>query len=142
MKFKGILFTLFISFLFSIQAFAQDSNPRLKGLVEHYKALKLKSNTIEVYRIQVFSGSRGGGNSILGSVRAEFPELISELTYDQPNFKVKLGAFRTRAQAQKFIQNLGRKYSQFILKESMDYDNFIRPIVVPETEEDVYDDME
>ena len=142
MKSKGILFSLFISFLFSFQAFAQESNPRLKGLVERYKTLKLKSNTIEVYRIQVFSGSREGGNSILRSVKNEFPELISELIYDQPNFKVKVGAFRTRAQAQKFIQKLGKKYSHFILKEEMDYDDFIRPVVVPESEEDDYDDME
>ena len=87
-----------------------DSSPRVFGLVEkkNEKIDLLIEDYIENrkyngYRIQIFSSS----NNRLDAVKAkseflrEFPEIKSYLVYQAPNYKVRVGDFLDRLEANK-----------------------------------------
>ncbi len=86
----------------------------LTTLVEAYKRDNFKEQGIDGYRIQLFSD--GGNNakdraqSMLEELLKNYPEVSSYLTYQQPNFKVRLGNFRTKAEARQFQTILSQNY--------------------------------
>jgi len=72
-------------------------------------SLQLKSGdrTVQGYTIQVYSGSsRDAANEAKAVVYKLFPESRPETTYIQPNYKVKVGKFSSRMEAQKFYAKL------------------------------------
>lgn len=86
----------------------------LSSLLELYKRENYKEVGIDGYRIQLFSD--GGNNakdraqSLLDELTRNYPETPSYLTYQQPNFKVRMGNFRTKAEARQFQTIVSQNY--------------------------------
>jgi hypothetical protein len=94
----------------------------LSNLLEAYKRENFKEQGIDGYRIQLFSD--GGNNakdraqSMLDELQRNYPDYSSYLTYQQPNFKVRIGNFRTKAEAREFQTLLSQNYPGcFIVKD-------------------------
>ncbi len=63
--------------------------------------------SVQGYTIQVYSGSsREAANDAKSMVYKLFPESRPETTYIQPNYKVKVGKYLTRMEAQKLFARL------------------------------------
>lgn len=104
-----------------------EGDPRIEKLVKTYDTLKQENNKVSVYRVQVFSGERENANKALKYFEKNHFQHYSSIIYDQPNFKVKVGAFRTKEEADKFIKALDKEYnSAFSLIEVIDYKEFIK----------------
>jgi len=59
------------------------------------------------YRVQVFFGTnRKDAYYEQARFKSIYPELNTYLSYTQPNYRVKVGDFRTRAEAQKLMTEL------------------------------------
>lgn len=59
------------------------------------------------YRVQVFFGTnRKDAYNEQARFKSIYPELNTYLSYTQPNYRVKVGDFRTRAEAQKLMTEL------------------------------------
>jgi len=59
------------------------------------------------YRVQVFFGTnRKEAYNEQARFKSIYPELNTYLSYTQPNYRVKVGDFRTRAEAQKLMTEL------------------------------------
>jgi hypothetical protein len=73
------------------------------------------------YRVQIFSGSnRKDAYSAQARLQSEYPELRTYIIYNEPNFKVRAGDFRTRLEAQKLMQELQSSFtSLFIIAEKI-----------------------
>ena len=69
------------------------------------------------YRVQIFFGSvRQAAYDAQARFANEYPELRTYITYIEPNFKVQVGDFRTRLEAQKLQSELtGMFTSLFII---------------------------
>jgi hypothetical protein len=70
------------------------------------------------YRIQVFMGNNPGAarseaNSRQSSIKDAFPDLGAYLTYDAPNWKLVVGDFITREEANVVKQQLQREFPHF-----------------------------
>lgn len=81
---------------------------------------------ISGYRIRVYFDSdrtsRGKSDLIARTIAKRFPGLGVYRTYDNPNFKVTVGDFRTRDEALRLYQELRKEYpSSFIVKENIHY---------------------
>jgi hypothetical protein len=69
------------------------------------------------YRVQIYMGSNrqsayGAQTRFLG----DYPEFRTYISYTEPNFKVQVGDFRTRLEAQKLMNELREAYpSMFII---------------------------
>ena len=77
--------------------------------------------TANGYRVQIYFGSnRQAAYSAQAKFMSEFPEIHTYISYNEPNFKVHAGDFRTRLEAQKLESELtGIFPSLFIIPESI-----------------------
>ena len=95
---------------------AQKSNSKTDSLanelVERYKKVCAGKMSMPGYRIQIYFGSeRNKAQELKADFLKNFPETTAYLVYHQPNFKVRLGDFRTRLEAVGFLNKLGDRYT-------------------------------
>jgi hypothetical protein len=99
---------------------------RIETLVNKHIIINQKQNGFMGYRIQVFFGSgsdaKKKAQEIKTDISAKFPEVESHLIYDTPNFKLRLGDFRTKNDAFRFKMKLADEYpSAFIVEDIIDF---------------------
>lgn len=81
-----------------------------------------KVNNVEIYKIQIFSESGNNAKQKALDVKSEFEsknaDVSASLIYQQPNFKVRVGHFRSKIDAQRMINKLKYSYpNAFIVKD-------------------------
>ena len=82
-------------------------NPKLDMVVNKLKETNAKKQTMPGYRIQVYFGTqRSRANEIRALFNTHYPDIPSSVSYNQPNFKVRAGDFRTRLEAQKYLRDV------------------------------------
>ena len=105
-------------FLASGTAAAQNGHVRVIGdvavneMVNRHIELNNKVKTIPGYRVQIASFS--GTNS-----KKDYPNAQAYIVYDEPNFKVKVGDFRSRLEAYAFLQEIKEFYKGYIIKDNI-----------------------
>jgi SPOR domain len=128
---KRYILTILLLVISSI-SFAQSNgkvtvvkNPLIDSLIARRIALnKGVSNNgtplvVYGYRVQVFFGTdRKEAYNEQARFKSLYPELNTYLSYTQPNYRVKVGDFRTRAEAQKLMNELRSEFpTLFIFSE-------------------------
>lgn len=75
--------------------------------------------TLSGYRLQIFSGlDRQAVYSEQAKFKARYPAINTYISYTQPNYKLRVGDFRTRLEAEKLMNELKKYYtSMFIFSE-------------------------
>ena len=132
---KAALYLLLISLFLSSFARAQkvittyhkDStliltrDERLDQLIAQQKDNNILKQTMPGYRIQIyFGGTRQKATEIKNDFSEKHPEVPSYLSYSAPNFKVRVGDFLTRLEAQKFMRNIQGQYvTAFIIPDEV-----------------------
>ena len=100
----------------------QDS--RVEALVNKHIQINQRLNTMDGFRIQVFSDSGTNSKNKAQSVQEEFQTRFSGmgvyLSFKSPNYKVRIGDFRTRLDAQRFLIELTADYpNAFIIADQI-----------------------
>lgn len=99
---------------------------RLDELVQKHQEANETYDGMTGYRIQIFfdSGSRAKSKAAAARQKflSHFPELEAYTIFDAPHFKVRVGNFRTRIEAERFLQEI-RKYFEvaFVMKTKIEY---------------------
>lgn len=100
----------------------QDS--RVDLLVNKHIRINQAIKTMEGFRIQLFSDS--GNNSktkaqaAYDEFLAKFPDMGVYLTFKSPNYKVRMGDFRTKLDAQRFLNEVAGDYpNAFIISDQI-----------------------
>ena len=74
------------------------------------------ANVIDGYRIQLFSGTeRTNANTLKTKFLKLFPETPAYLIYQQPYFKLRIGDFRNKLEAQQIFYKLQEEFGQVII---------------------------
>lgn len=91
----------------------QDS--RVERLMKKQREVYAANNTMSGYRVQIFMEI---GNEAIRHAEAmkksfsdAFPELPIYLTYDQPYYRLRVGDFRNRVEAEKYLRLIKPKFS-------------------------------
>ena len=94
-------------------AVAQSSDDSLtKLLVERYRNVAAARMSRPGYRIQIYFGTdRVRAQEIRAEFMRYFPETGAYLVYQAPNFKVRVGDFKSRLEAQGFLNSLHDRYT-------------------------------
>jgi hypothetical protein len=99
-------------------------DPRIEQLVNKHIQASQAIKTMDGFRIQLFSDS--GNNSktraqvVYDEFMARFPETGVYLTFKSPNYKVRVGDFRTKLDAQRFLNELSGDYpNAFIITDQI-----------------------
>jgi hypothetical protein len=98
----------------------QDEN--ISKLLQDHKTFNKNQTGIVGYRIHIFFDSGNNSKSKAYSIKtqfmAEYPDVEAYIIYQEPNYKVKVGDFRTRIDAQRFQKEISNEYKNaFIIKE-------------------------
>ena len=92
-------------------------------MVEKHVELNNKVKTIPGYRVQIgsFSGTSSKANAfaLRDKFVEDYPEVQAYIVFDEPNFKVKVGDFRTRLEAYAFLQQIKEFYKGYIAKDNI-----------------------
>lgn len=68
-----------------------------------------------VYRIQVGFGTHAKAQSIKSQVDVDFPGLSSRIDFDSPTYRVRLGRFKSKIEAERNFNRVRKKYPQAML---------------------------
>ncbi len=89
-----------------------EQDEKIAQLLNLYKtALK----TSEFYRIQVGFGSYTQAESIKADVEEDFPNLPSNIDFDSPTYRVRVGKFKTKMEAERKFNEVREKYPNAML---------------------------
>jgi hypothetical protein len=94
---------------------------RLDKLITKQKDYNAVKQTIPGYRVQIyFGGVRPKASEVKIEFSREHSEVPAYLTYSAPNFKVRVGDFRTRLEAVKFLKSIEGEYpTTFIVPDEI-----------------------
>ncbi len=104
------------------------ADPRIDRLVQLHIRANQSDPTIDGFRLQVFSdsgvNSKSKAMAVQEELRAKFPDQGVYLSFKSPNYKVRIGDFRTRLDAQRFLVELSADYpNAFIIEEGINLPN-------------------
>ena len=89
-----------------------QQNQKIDQLLEIYKA-SLSNN--EYYRIQVGFGNYAKAKEIKLNVEEDFPELPSKIDFDSPTYRVRVGRFTSKLDAERKFNEVRIKYPDAML---------------------------
>lgn len=91
-------------------------DPRIYELL--HKPAVVKSTRVRGFRIQIYNGNnRQEANAIRQKFLNQHPRTPAYLIYTKPNFRVRVGNFKTRGEANDFLRRLGNSYPAMIVPE-------------------------
>lgn len=111
---------IYISFCFAVNYFGSaqeaqvtiEQDEKIEALLDLYKsALK----TSDYYRIQVGFGSHAQAELIKANVEEDFPSLASKIDFDSPTYRVRVGRFKTKMEAERKFNEVRMKYPNAML---------------------------
>ncbi len=96
----------------------------IDDLTRKYIQANAKVKTIMGFRVQIFFDSGNSSRNAAESARAKFkakhPEVSAYLTFKEPNFRVRVGDFRTRHEARGFLNKIQLDYpNAFVIKDEI-----------------------
>ncbi|WP_047548224.1 SPOR domain-containing protein [Psychroserpens sp. Hel_I_66] len=101
------------------QLFAQDGEVTIDQDSDITKLLEYKKDvkTVDLYKIQLDFGSRSKAESLKQSFQNTFAEWPAEMVYETPNYKVWVGNFSTRLEADIALLKIKKKFSKAMVFE-------------------------
>lgn len=115
---KKIQAILLLSLGLSAIGYAQDGHinisedQRIPKLIEIYQN---SSENSELYKIQVYFGSYQKAQGIKSQVDIDFPEWGSKIDFQEPSYRVRVGAFKTKMEAERKLIEIRKKYPSAML---------------------------
>lgn len=122
MRFISVLLITISSIVLSFNlACAQSQDSLVQLLVKKHVKLNKTKQTLPGYRVQLFFGS---DRNRAYEVRSDFIKVFSTtpayIVYHQPNFKVRVGDFRTKLEAMRFLKEAQPLFeTAFIVKDEV-----------------------
>jgi hypothetical protein len=118
---KNIFYYSFILSVLSSNLKAQDRNltisqdPKFEQLLNEKRKINASIAVNERYKIQVFSGDNDKAKKTLNDCKQDFADLDGTIVFNTPNYKVWIGNFRTKIEAERNLIEIRRKYENAYL---------------------------
>lgn len=78
---------------------------------------EMNKNDVNRYKIQIYSGNRKDAESTKMNFEASFNQWPSKMDFETPNYKIWVGNFATRLEADRALKKVKRNFpSAFIFK--------------------------
>jgi hypothetical protein len=127
-------FTTLVFFVFVFSTFAQTGadgkieiiqDQRIANLVEKHIYIN-ENGKLEGYRVQIFFDSGANSKTRASAKKNQFmtmfPNIGAYLTFQSPNYKVRVGDFRTHMDAEGFkAKIIGEFTDAFVVKDEINY---------------------
>jgi hypothetical protein len=94
---------------------------RIPVLLDKYAELNKLTETIPGFRVQIhFGGERDKAREIKAKFLMSNPGVPAYDSYQSPNFRVRVGDFRTKLEAQKYLRSISSSFpSAFVVADDI-----------------------
>lgn len=93
-----------------------EQDNRIDQLIQRQKDIHALDNTIDGFRIQIFMESGNAAvdhaNEAMTIFEEKYPDIPVYLIFGQPYYRLRVGDFRTRLEAEKAFQTLKEDYKK------------------------------
>lgn len=94
----------------------RNVNDKVDAVLDSIDRLNVTRRFLDGYTIQIYSGlNREDANNAKKKMIDQVPELVADLQYIQPKFRVRVGNYFSRIEAQKDLVRLKRHFPNAIL---------------------------
>jgi len=109
-----VVFLIGLAFQLSAQegTVAIQQDPKIDQLVKLYTEVHSKA---EFYQIQVGFGNYQKAQDLKDQVDIDFPGWYSKIEFESPTYRVRLGKFRTKLEAERKYLEVRKKYPDAML---------------------------
>ena len=110
----------FIAFL-TVSVYSQEKNikiiqdPKFEQLLSEKRKINSSLTVNERYKIQIYNGDSDTAKKILSEFRREFKNLDGTIVFNTPTYKVWIGNFKTKIEAEKNLIDLRKKYANALV---------------------------
>ena len=110
-----------IFFYFNSNLYAQDEkvsvsqDPKFENLLNEKRKINASITVNDIYKIQIYNGDIESSKKILIDFKKEFLTLDGTIVFYTPAYKVWVGNFKTRIEAERNLLLLKTKYPNSII---------------------------
>lgn len=96
---------------------AQDANisvsqdPKFEQLLNEKRKTNVSNAVNDRYKIQIFSGDSEKAKKTLTEFKQEFSDIDGTIIFNTPNYKVWIGNFKSRIEAERNLIKIRKKYT-------------------------------
>jgi len=115
--------TILFAIFFSLKSNAQEGtvsieqDDKIEKLLKERKRLLSNGELKTHYTIQVISGSLTTARETLKTCKSKFSDFKSDVVYETPNYKVQIGEFRNKLDADRALLTISEEYTgAFVIK--------------------------
>jgi vancomycin resistance protein YoaR len=116
-------YLLFLTLLFSPKCFSQDEkttvtqDPKFEQLLNEKRKINGSITINDRYKIQIFNGDSESSKKALTDFKKDNKEMDATIVFSTPLYKVWVGNFKTRIEAEKVLNDFKKKYpNAFLIK--------------------------
>ena len=120
---KHFIISLALALIFSLSSQAQEegvikveSSESVKALIAKKLAYNRTLTFIEGFKIQLFYGSEQGAIKVKEDFNSVFPKIESELKFHSPDWKVWVGSYKTRLEADNALVEIKEGFPSAIIR--------------------------
>ena len=94
-----------------------ETSEAVEMLIEQKKKVNKKVFNAQYYAIQLYYGNNTAAERILTAFREVYPDWEAELSFETPNYKVRVGRFKDLNIANQKLEEIRKEYrSDFLLE--------------------------
>jgi hypothetical protein len=100
---------------------AQDQNisvnqdPKFEQLLNEKRKINTSLTVNDSYKIQIYTGGSENAKKTLTEFKQEFKDIDATIVFNTPNYKVWIGSFKTRIEAERNLANIKDRYKNVLL---------------------------
>ncbi len=112
---------LITSFFFNQKASSQTvkfnivQDPKFENLLNEKRKINSSITVNDRYKIQIFYGTNEEAKKALTTFRKDYKNLDGTIVYSNPTYKVWVGTFKTRIEAERQYKEILKKYPNALL---------------------------
>lgn len=121
MKFLSLKSSLFIMFLIVLSnnnltaqvTVEQDS--KFENLLSEKRKVNTSVTTTDKFKIQIFYGESQNARKVLADFKKNFSDIDGTIIFSSPNYKVQVGNFKTKIDAERVRLEILKKYPEALV---------------------------
>lgn len=120
LKFKGNYLALSLLVFCAANAVAQESvnvvqDTRFEQLLNEKRKINSSITVNDRYKIQIFYGDNDKARKTLADFKRDFKTMDGTIIFESPTYKVWIGNFKSRIEAEKNLLDVKKKYPYALL---------------------------
>ncbi|HEX8561827.1 MAG TPA: SPOR domain-containing protein [Flavobacterium sp.] len=118
---KTLYFCLFATCFLATDISAQDAkvtvsqDPEFERMLNEKRRINSSITVNDRYKIQIYNGDSEASKKVLNDFKREHRNLDGTIVFSTPAYKVWVGNFKTRIEAERNLEELKREYPNALL---------------------------